>query len=139
MKSDRMHPYPGCRYPGYNRLVLFVVIIVVLCGRYSFNFDLDLDLKESELIFACARHVPIYLIFLYAVTWENCRFQFLAEGDPDMNAEVAYAVMVENIPEDKRSSPALYGYFDHLFPGKVGDADHLDQIVWSNRSLAPIT
>lgn len=47
------------------------------------------------------------------------RFQFLAEGDPDMNKEVAYSTMVENIPTDKRSSPALYGYFDNLFPGKV--------------------
>lgn len=36
-----------------------------------------------------------------------------------MNKEVAYSTMVENIPQDKRSSPALYGYFDNLFPGKV--------------------
>lgn len=36
-----------------------------------------------------------------------------------MDREVSYAALVENIPEDKRSSPALYGYFDQLFPGKV--------------------
>lgn len=36
-----------------------------------------------------------------------------------MNKEVAFSTMVENIPEDKCSSPALYGYFDNLFPGKV--------------------
>lgn len=70
-----------------------------------------------------------FFIFLrvFTATTKNCRFQFLAEGDPDMNAEVAYAVMVENIPEDKRSSPALYGYFDHLFPGKVVNAYHFYQ------------
>ncbi|CAN0489443.1 unnamed protein product, partial [Scytosiphon promiscuus] len=47
------------------------------------------------------------------------RFKFLAEGDEDMNKEVAFATMVENIPKERRSSPALYGYFDNLFPGKV--------------------
>lgn len=47
------------------------------------------------------------------------RMQFLAEGDPDMDKEVAYTAMVEYIPTDKRSSPALYEYFDNLFPGKV--------------------
>lgn len=47
------------------------------------------------------------------------RFEFLAEGDPDMNKEVAFSTMVENIPDTARSSPALYGYFDKLFPGKV--------------------
>lgn len=36
-----------------------------------------------------------------------------------MNKEVAFATMVENIPQERRSSPALYGYFDNLFPGKV--------------------
>ena len=37
-----------------------------------------------------------------------------------MNKEVAFSTMVENIPDTARSSPALYGYFDKLFPGKVG-------------------
>lgn len=56
------------------------------------------------------------------------RFEFLAEGDPDMNKEVAFSTMVENIPDTARSSPALYGYFDKLFPGKVGTelADRID-------------
>ena len=39
-----------------------------------------------------------------------------------MNKEVAYSTMVENIPQEKRSSPALYGYFDNLFPGKVNSS-----------------
>lgn len=45
-----------------------------------------------------------------------------------MNKEVAFSTMVENIPDTARSSPALYGYFDKLFPGKVG-------LVWPIKSL----
>lgn len=66
--------------------------------------------------------VVIWALVLLWKEWENFvpkRFQFLAEGDPDMNREVGYSAIVENIPVDKRSSPALYGYFDNLFPGKV--------------------
>ncbi|CBJ31516.1 early-response-to-dehydration protein [Ectocarpus siliculosus] len=69
--------------------------------------------------------VVLWTLLLWWKEWENFvpkRFKFLAEGDPDMNKEVAFSTMVENIPEDKRSSPALYGYFDHLFPGKVSYA-----------------
>lgn len=64
----------------------------------------------------------MWALLLLWKEWENFvpkRFQFLSEGDMDMNREVAYAAVVENIPVDKRSSPALYGYFDNLFPGKV--------------------
>lgn len=69
--------------------------------------------------------VVIWALILWWKEWQNFvpkRFQFLAEGDPDMNKEVAYSTMVENIPKEKRSSPALYGYFDNLFPGKVSYA-----------------
>ncbi|CAN0287028.1 unnamed protein product [Ectocarpus sp. 12 AP-2014] len=69
--------------------------------------------------------VVLWTLLLWWKEWENFvpkRFKFLAEGDPDMNKEVAFSTMVENIPEDKRSSPALYGYFDNLFPGKVSYA-----------------
>ena len=50
-----------------------------------------------------------------------------------MNKEVAFSTMVENIPDTARSSPALYGYFDKLFPGKVG-AELANQIT-SHKSL----
>lgn len=42
-----------------------------------------------------------------------------------MNKEVAYTVLVENVPRDERSSPALYRYFDYLFPGKVSVRDSM--------------
>eukprot|EP00904_Undaria_pinnatifida_P004555 jgi/Undpi1/140/HiC_scaffold_1.g00139.m1 len=84
-----------------------------------------------------------YIVVLWALLlmwreWENFvpkRFEFLAEGDPDMNKEVAFSTMVENIPDTARSSPALYGYFDKLFPGKVSyaslcmDAVELEDIL----------
>ncbi|CAM9695964.1 unnamed protein product, partial [Sphacelaria rigidula] len=82
--------------------------------------------------------VVFWALYLLWKEWENFvpkRSQFLAEGDPDMNKEVAYSAVVENIPVDKRSSPALYGYFDNLFPGKVSyaslcmDAGDLEKIL----------
>ncbi|CAM9836918.1 unnamed protein product, partial [Scytosiphon promiscuus] len=69
--------------------------------------------------------IVIWALILWWAEWKNFvprRFKFLAEGDEDMNKEVAFATMVENIPKERRSSPALYGYFDNLFPGKVSYA-----------------
>lgn len=66
-------------------------------------------------------HFPEEYLLLSALSAlsVSSRFQFLAEGDPDMELEVAYAAMVENIPPGWQSSPALYKYFDKLFSGKV--------------------
>ncbi|CAM9780654.1 unnamed protein product [Ascophyllum nodosum] len=83
--------------------------------------------------------VFMYVVVLWALTlmwieWKNFvpkRFEFLSQGDPDMDPEVSYAVLVENIPDAQRSSPALYGYFDALFPGKVSYASlcmHADDL-----------
>ncbi|CAN0322366.1 unnamed protein product [Pylaiella littoralis] len=69
--------------------------------------------------------VVLWALLLWWKEWENFvvkRFNFMAVGDPDMDKEVAFSAMIENIPQDKRSSPALYGYFDNLFPGKVSYA-----------------
>jgi hypothetical protein len=45
------------------------------------------------------------------------RLEYLIRGDADTHAQTYYTLMVENIPNEYRSVPALREFFDTLFPG----------------------
>ena len=46
------------------------------------------------------------------------RLEYLIRGDPDTHPQTYYTLMVENIPSEYRSVPALQEFFDTLFPGE---------------------
>ncbi|CAM9869924.1 unnamed protein product [Chrysoparadoxa australica] len=66
-----------------------------------------------------------WVLYLMWKEWENFvpkRYHFLAEGDEDTPDDYRYTMLVESIPEGKRTTPALLQYFQDLFPGQVVDA-----------------
>lgn len=47
------------------------------------------------------------------------RLEYLIEGDPDTNPQTHYTIMIENVPSNLQSAPALKEFFEKLFPGKL--------------------
>ena len=47
------------------------------------------------------------------------RIQYLVQGDPDTPPQTYYTLMVEKVPVNLRSAPALEAFFENLFPGDV--------------------
>lgn len=70
----------------------------------------------------------INVIILLTLIWQEwkhylpLRYKFLATGDPDAPKAFRYAIFVENVPPEHRSSTAVFRYFDKLFPGNVASA-----------------
>ncbi len=80
---------------------------------------------ESDRVWAAAivwyLFVP-FVLWLLLKEWKHffpLRSDYLARGDIDTPSCYRYAVIVENIPSKYRSSLALQGYFEKLFPGHV--------------------
>lgn len=46
------------------------------------------------------------------------RIEYLAKGDPTTHPQTYYTLMVERVPRQLRSNPALFDFFDTLFPGE---------------------
>ena len=47
------------------------------------------------------------------------RIQYLIQGDPDTPPQTYYTIMVEKVPMNLRSAPALENFFENVFPGDV--------------------
>ena len=47
------------------------------------------------------------------------RIQYLIQGDPDTPPQTYYTIMVEKVPINLRSAPALENFFENVFPGDV--------------------
>ena len=56
-------------------------------------------------------------------TYRDLRSAFFVLGDPQINRQVSYTVMVESIPPEFQSNTSFRDFFDHLFPGQVHPAD----------------
>lgn len=63
------------------------------------------------------------------------RMEFMGKGDPDVDKQYHYSLLVEEIPDHLRSDQALQAYFEHLFPGRIHSAtvamklSHLESLV----------
>jgi Calcium-dependent channel, 7TM region, putative phosphate/Late exocytosis, associated with Golgi transport/Cytosolic domain of 10TM putative phosphate transporter len=63
-----------------------------------------------------------YFCHLMYVEYRNFvkkRIQYLIQGDPDTPPQTYYTLMVEKVPINLRSAPALEAFFENLFPGDV--------------------
>lgn len=58
-----------------------------------------------------------YLMYNEYKNFVDKRFQYLLNGDPDTPPQTYYTVLVERVPSDLRSEPALRSFFEKLFPG----------------------
>ena len=62
-------------------------------------------------LYVCRLLYQEYQLFVHK------RLEYLIRGDPDTPPQTYYTLMVENIPSEYRSVPALQEFFDTLFPG----------------------
>ncbi len=99
------------------------------------------NIKELHFLW-----VPIFFAYLttfhtlYLLKREykqflTLRLTFLSVGDPDVDIQKSFSVLVDRIPLEYRSNTGLYALFDEIFPGDVHSAvvalrvDSLEDLV----------
>jgi hypothetical protein len=63
--------------------------------------------------------VFLYLIYKEYENFASARLKVLTDGDVGIPPQVGYAVIVENIPKEYRSSGKLKAFFETIFPGDI--------------------
>ena len=77
----------------------------------------------------------LYLLKREYKRFLTLRLTFLSVGDPDVDIQKSFSVMVDRIPLEYRSNAGLYALFDEIFPGDVHSAvvalkvDELEDLV----------
>lgn len=84
----------------------------------------NLDLNGSRLWASWIFTYIFTIIFLYLIHKEYEHFvmrrrAFFKQGDENINPQMNFSVIVENIPAEHRSSKKLAKFFDGIFPGKI--------------------
>jgi len=64
----------------------------------------------------------LYLLKREYKRFLTLRLTFLSVGDPDVDIQKSFSVMVDRIPLEYRSNAGLYALFDEIFPGDVHSA-----------------
>lgn len=83
----------------------------------------------------------LYLLKSEYKRFLTLRLTFLSVGDPDVNIQKSFSVMVDRIPLEYRNNVGLYTLFDEIFPGDVHSAvvalraDALEDLVQKRAAL----
>ena len=75
------------------------------------------------------------LMFYEYKNFISKRIEYLSEKDYDTPDQTYYTIMIEKIPSDIKSTPALYEFFEKIFPGDIYsielalDLKELDKLI----------
>jgi hypothetical protein len=125
----------GARMAGAGTLCALLLIPVYATGDAEGDATLEFNSltlakveQGSERMWATVVCWWIFVGFVLHEFWTEWtlfsknRYDFLAKGDPDTPKDFRYAIRVEQLPANLRSSAALVAYFERIFSHQVRQA-----------------